>query len=65
MSAENNANGDVVDVLVERIRRAIDPGLPVEEQAATTARILADVLRRRAAAAALADAGWARGGAGG
>lgn len=54
MSAGNvDTNGDVMDVLVERIRLAIDPDGPDEERAATAARLLADVTRRRAATAAL------------
>lgn len=60
-----DTNGDVVDVLLERLQRAIDPDAPAAERAALAARLVADVARRRAAALPRAFAGgWVPGGAG-
>lgn len=58
-----DGNGDVVDVLVDRLRRAIDPDAAPAEAAEHAQRIRDDVLRRRAAAAQLvARCSWVPGG---
>lgn len=59
-----DGNGDVVDCLLERLRRAIDPDAATPEALEHARRIRNDVLRRRAAAAALERPGsWVPGGA--